>query len=159
MIVQKEGKQNYFPLNDQISIPELTNYEQICQCCGFRYSKIPSLKNAKFLNHWEISLGYPIGVSFVIISSYCVFLFVHTQIIEWINWWMILIMTILMLLFIGSYYIGILEGPGYLPFYYPYKLRDIIDKNILLLQIYNLQVLFRLKNKLFSLKIRFKCIE
>ena len=114
--------------NDQMNLPLVTNYNLICECCHLRYTKIPALKNAKFINNWEVSLGYPIAVSFVIISSYCVFVFVHTQIIPWIQPWMILLMTILMLLFIISYYVGILEGPGYLPFYYPYRATDVLNK-------------------------------
>ena len=121
-------KVNESMYNDQLSVPLVTSYEPICECCGLRYTKIPALKNAKFINNWEVSLGYPIAVSFVIISSYCVFLFVHTKIIPWLQTWMILLMTVLMLLFIVSYFVGILEGPGYLPFYYPFRAEDVLDK-------------------------------
>ncbi|EAX91393.1 DHHC zinc finger domain containing protein [Trichomonas vaginalis G3] len=103
--------------------PEMSHYDTVCHCCGLDYSKVPIIK-AKFLNNWEISLLFPILVSFIILSSYTVFEVILTKVIPWLDWKYQLLMTILMLLFIISYYVGILEGPGYLPFYYPYKMHE-----------------------------------
>ena len=72
----------------------------------------------KFLNHWEIR-PIPVAiVNFIIISSFACYWFVFSQYLDLPNF-MHILLFILNLLFLISYYMIIIESPGYLPSYYP----------------------------------------
>lgn len=103
--------------------PDMTQYRHICSFLGLDVNKIPIIKKI-FIKDWELSFTFPILVNFIILSSYAVNEIVLTKIIPWLDFNVQFLMTILMLLFVISYWVGILEGPGYLPFYYPYKMHD-----------------------------------
>ena len=94
----------------------------------WRYTRCCCTKNAvrmhngvKFLGHWEVSLGFPIFVLFVILSSYLVAMFLiypyHGRVgcVEGV------VLSILCFLFTYSYVRTIIDGPGYFPFYYPMR--------------------------------------
>jgi len=109
--------------DSEVSLPSSTKWDPVCSFCGFDLNYVKSIK-AYFLNSWEVSLCFPIVVSFIIISSYFVFLFCHLKYNPKIGMFSFLFMTIFMFFFICSYYKTFLEGPGYLPFHYPYKLES-----------------------------------
>lgn len=106
--------------------PEPTAWEHICICCSLEYSYVPALKK-RFINSWEVSCGMPNLVLFIILSSYCIFIGISGKLLPYLNLQLILFVTTLMFLFIASYIVGILEGPGYLPYYYPYRLEERKD--------------------------------
>lgn len=120
-----EDKDNFLDidkeLESQTPIPPLTQWENIWSCCGLQYNYVPST-GEHYLNHWKVQYAYPIGVEFVIISSYLVAMFVHRPAVSFIGPKTIFFLTVFMILFAYSYVVTILVGPGYLPFYYPMKI-------------------------------------
>lgn len=104
-------------LND---FPPLTDWQPVCKTPCLQLNYIPSMKEY-FLNHWRISMFSATLVSFIILTSYIVYMEIHTFYLKQTASIKI-IMTFLMLLFIYTYYSIILEGPGYLPFYFPLKI-------------------------------------
>lgn len=106
------------PITDQEDgFPGYTEYSSE-NYCGCKVVKIPSL-NVTFLNEWEVSLEFPVVVTFIIMSSY--FLCVCSMlpnIEDASSIWYYLI-SVLAFLFQYSYIRVISDGPGYLPFYYP----------------------------------------
>ena len=112
-------------MNDTIinknEIPPPTKWENKCTFLGLQLNFIPSEKKY-FLNQWMIRYIYPIGVLFVIFSSYAVILTCVYPNVNWLDRKIIIPLTIFMILFASSYIATILVGPGYLPYYYPLKL-------------------------------------
>lgn len=112
--------------SDFIEIPPKTNYKTIFSFFNIQINYVPSNKRF-YLNHWEIHLGYPIGVLYVIFSSYFVILKCIYPNVNWLNRKIIIPLTIFMILFSYSYLAVIYVGPGYLPYYYPARYSQ--DKN------------------------------
>lgn len=108
-------------LESQTPLPPLTQWENICSCCGLQYNYVPAT-DERYINHWKIQYGFPIGVEFVIISSYLVAILVHRPNVSFIGPKTTFLLTVFMILFAYSYVATILVGPGYLPFYFPMKL-------------------------------------
>jgi hypothetical protein len=100
------------------SRPEPTRFRTICSFCGLHLSYIPAI-HSYFLNHWEVSLYYPIAVLFVIHSSYLEFLLFIYPFETFVNCPLFLYLTLTNFLFSFSYIAAILVGPGYLPWCYP----------------------------------------
>lgn len=98
--------------------PEPTKWNKLCSFCGLQLAYVPESREY-YLNHWQIEFGYPIGVLFVIHSSYLVCIFCHLPHVRFISTALLTAMTISNALFSISYITAILTGPGYLPFSYP----------------------------------------
>ena len=114
--------------NYRSPVPQTTYFITKCKKCGLSLNYLPEIKRY-FLNSWEISLGMPILVLTIIISSYLVFIFFQYKLLGIFSYYEYLYLTILMILYIFSYISCILEGPGYLPFYYPIRPFSSIKEN------------------------------
>lgn len=108
--------------------PALTEWKPICSCMGCDLNYIPK-KKTYFLNHWKVTLVAPLLVSFIIISSFLVYMIIHRIILRHTQFWVV-VMTLYMLLFITSYIMIIIEGPGFLPYYYPLEVTPRRDGKI-----------------------------
>ena len=80
-----------------------------------------------FLNHWEIRVFPVFIVNFIIISSFIVYWNIYRK-YKATSQFFDIILFIFNLLFLISYYCIIIEGPGYLPSYYP--LHQYLDQSI-----------------------------
>lgn len=107
-------------LDNQAPLPPMTDYQVKCSKFGLTLSYIPSIRKY-YINSWEVQLCMPIVVLFIIFSSYFFFLFGEYPHCPKLNPLIVIIVTIFLGLFVASYILVILEGPGYLPFYYPYR--------------------------------------
>ena len=120
-----EDKDNFSDLEKELEsqtpIPPLTQWENIWSCCGLQYNYVPTT-GEHYLNHWKVAYAYPIGVEFVIISSYLVAIFIHRPNVSFLGPKHVFFLTVFMILFAYSYVAAILVGPGYLPFYYPLRI-------------------------------------
>lgn len=96
---------------------QLTEYHTQKKIFGLSLNYVPSIQQY-FLNSWEMNLGLPLFVIIVMTLSYLVFISIVAPFLH-IHWLLILLYTILFILFFVSYIEAVLEGPGYLPFYYP----------------------------------------
>ena len=96
---------------------EVTHPKTVYQNRFFRVSYIKEI-DAYFINDWEVKIGMVITVVTIIVSSYVVYMVYGVQNNATLK------LTVLGLMFLYTYFATILEGPGYLPFYYPYKLSD-----------------------------------
>lgn len=100
-------------------IPKYTQWEHRFSIFGLHFYYVPSIAKT-FINHWEVSLCMPIAVNFIIWSSYFLFLITYIKVLNW-NIDRLIIMTVFLSLYVLSYFGIILEGPGYLPFFYPHR--------------------------------------
>lgn len=100
-------------------IPKFTKWEHRFSFFGLHFYYVPSIKKT-FINHWEVSQCMPIVVNFIIWSSYFLFLILYVKVLNWsIN--QLILMTVFLSLYVLSYFGIILEGPGYLPYFYPHR--------------------------------------
>ena len=99
----------------------------------FDLIEIPSIP-ATFIGEWEISCGFPIGVSFIIVSSYLLAVFSMLPRLKTTGSVIFFPLTILAFLFLYSYYRIIRDGPGYFPFYYPLSHREGDGEDVGLLE-------------------------
>lgn len=98
----------------------MTEWKSICSLCNLGVSYVPATKEY-YLNHWKITLPFPIGVLYVIFSSYAVAWFCEYPYSTYFGKNTMILLSILVILFAMSYVTCLLSGPGYLPFYYPLK--------------------------------------
>ena len=115
--------------NDQnkMLLPELTRVKHLCSCCFLDFNYVPAIKRI-FINSWQVSIFMPLLVLSIITSSYYVYIHFCLKLLTFLNIYITIILTFFMVLFIVSYLVAIIEGPGYLPFYYPFRLDDESDK-------------------------------
>ena len=106
--------------------PEPTQWEERCNICGLQLAYVPAI-GKYYLNHWKIEFAYPLGVLFVIHSSYLVCLFCHMPYVRFIGPALFWAMTVSNALFSISYFATVLTGPGYLPFSYPAPAKDYLS--------------------------------
>lgn len=76
--------------------------------------------NTKVCGEWEVNLCMPSFVVFLITSSYVLSMFIFPHLNKHIRWFKYLY-TVIFLIYIISYIRIIYDGPGYFPFYYPFK--------------------------------------
>lgn len=105
------------PLN-VVEFPGFSNWQKTRCCCTTNAIKVDSV-NGTFLGHWEVSPGFPIAVSFIIISSYLIGMILILPTYDNIGLFLMIPFSILFFLFIYSYFRIITDGPGYFPFYWP----------------------------------------
>lgn len=106
------------------SFPGFTSWERTNYCCCNNAYVINNETKTVFLGHWEVTLSFPFTVCFFIIAGYIIpmtFIFP--------NWktkgvFLAVLFSILFFLFFYSYFRVIIDGPGYLPFYWPMKRSD-----------------------------------
>lgn len=110
-----------FEQNDEIEngIPKFTQWEHRFSLFGLHFYYVPSISKT-FINHWEVSLCMPILVNCIIWGSYLLFLISYIFVLDWTLKPFIFI-TVLLSFYVLSYFGIILEGPGYLPFFYPHR--------------------------------------
>jgi hypothetical protein len=101
----------------QETFPGFTQWEYATFCCVEKAIRTHP-NNAIFLGHWEVSLGMPIAVGSLLISSYLVamFLIFPTRSDAPIS---AVILSIIFSLTCICYARTIIDGPGYFPFFYP----------------------------------------
>ena len=99
------------------NFPPYTKWESRGTFFGLQKGYIPGIKKT-FLNHWEVSLCMPITVISIIYSSYFIYLLDFFLILSF-SWKSFLVMLIFLILYTISYFQVIIEGPGYLPYYFP----------------------------------------
>ncbi|EAY10819.1 DHHC zinc finger domain containing protein [Trichomonas vaginalis G3] len=107
-------------------LPDPTDYYTYRKICGLSLNFVPSL-NKTFINHWEVNPGLPIYVLTVMITSFLAFASIVVPSLK-LKWYFVILLTVIFSLFLISYINTILEGPGYLPFYYPLKPNTEKDK-------------------------------
>ncbi|KAK8891822.1 hypothetical protein M9Y10_029044 [Tritrichomonas musculus] len=102
------------------SFPGFSTWERTKFCCTDNAISIHNV-DAVFLGHWEVNLPFPIAVSIIIIGAYLIEMVLILP--DYGKPGIILapIVSILFFLFIYSYYRIIIDGPGYLPFYWPMR--------------------------------------
>jgi hypothetical protein len=99
-----------------IPFPGYSSWEHISYCCTDRAIRVGNLGRV-FLGHWEVDLGIPFAVSFLIVTSYLFTMLIIFQ--QWPCVILPVIFSVLFFAFIYSYVRTIADGPGYFPFYYP----------------------------------------
>lgn len=114
---------NVFQMEDPEApeFPGPSKYEKVCSLCGLEISYVPSTREY-YVNHWRVEFGYPLGVLFIIHSSYVVLLLCHLPRVDYIGTKLLAAMMITNAMFSISYITAILVGPGYLPYFYPHNL-------------------------------------
>ena len=129
-IDEEEDSDSFFSQHLQqqnLKPPAETTYEYAGKCCCYHKYFVPQI-NKYFIEHWEITKCFPIFVISTLISSYIIFLLINGPLLH-LSFSVYFIETSLFILFLISYIQTIIEGPGYLPFYYParssYKDRGI----------------------------------
>ena len=103
---------------DLDDFPGFTEYQVRSFYGLFDIIEIPSIQ-ATFVGEWEVSLGFPCAVSFIILTSYLLAAFSMLPRLQIVGIALFLPLTILAFLFLFSYFRIIRDGPGYFPFYYP----------------------------------------
>ena len=102
--------------------PTPTDFHTRCTRCGVTLSYVDDIK-ATFCNHYELGSFLPIVVLALIFTGYANVIIFHIE-FDWAEHWFILLEAFVMLIYCASYLNIIIEGPGYLPYYYPYQASD-----------------------------------
>jgi hypothetical protein len=112
--------------DSELACPPLTTHERVCSFCGLTLSWVPDISSYFVNDYWIMSLavalvGSLIGSTIVVvIDAHFTVLHLSPASLFWV--------LATFALYYGSYFAVILEGPGYLPFYYPAMLgRDATD--------------------------------
>ena len=124
MLLNRESSESEYENEDleKNDFPGFTQWRRVKYCCTNNAVYIDKMPNVIFLGHWDAQLGFPIAVTTIIVSSYLVgmiLIFPAWRKIPGII--MATILSITFFLFIYSYFRIIIDGPGYLPFYWPLK--------------------------------------
>lgn len=107
---------------EEIEFPGFTKYRRVKYCCTNNAIYIDKIPNIVFLGHWDAQPGFPIAVTTIIVSSYLVaMILIYPVWRKLTGILMASILSITFFLFIYSYFRIIIDGPGYLPFYWPLK--------------------------------------
>jgi len=109
-----------------LPVPTLTRWDPICKCCCFYCNYVSSMQSY-FINHWMVHCCPGIFVIILTIISATIYGFF---VIPYLPFSSILVHTLIFffaIMFLVSYMMVIIEGPGYLPFYYPMELNDMND--------------------------------
>ena len=138
-------------MENERKLPEKTKYVRAGKfCCFFKKYYVPEI-NKYFIEHWEISKKIPLFVIITLTISYFVYILIHGPFLH-IRPFFYFIETLFYLLFFISYIQTIIEGPGYLPFYYPqrneYKLPNETDLSGLVVTSQQLEYMDEYKKKL-----------
>jgi hypothetical protein len=108
-------------LDSQSPIPPTTEWTTKFRFLGFSINYVPAIR-AYFLDHWEIHYFMPLTVFILIASSLAVYLVCARALLpEKFGSTHTAFLLVTSLLFTASYVKTILAGPGYLPFYFPYR--------------------------------------
>lgn len=111
--------------------PGFTKYRRVKYCCTNNAIYIDKIPNVIFLGHWDAQPGFPIAVTTIIVSSYLVAMIMIYPVWSKIcGITMAIVLSITFFLFIYSYFRIIIDGPGYLPFYWPLKHNNIQNQDI-----------------------------
>lgn len=100
------------------SFPGFSTWERTKFCCTNNAVIVHNV-DAIFLGHWEVNLPFPIAVSVIIIGAYLIEMTLILPDYGKPGIVLAPIVSVLFFLFIYSYYRIIIDGPGYLPFYWP----------------------------------------
>jgi hypothetical protein len=106
------------PMDSEPLFPGYTTWERtrICFCA----SGIPTLpNNTEFLGHWEISLGMPLFVYSLILTSYLLAMLCLVPYFDHFWWFFAIFFSVIFAVFSFCYAKVIIDGPGYFPFYWP----------------------------------------
>ena len=106
---------------NELKVPAETEFINVGRFCCYKKYFVPSL-NKYFLEHWEISKNFPLFVIITLTVSYFVYIFIHAPFLH-LSFSICFLETLFYFLFLISYIQTFMEGPGYLPFYYPMKSR------------------------------------
>jgi hypothetical protein len=94
--------------------PPLTYHEKVCSLCGLTCSYVPALE-LYFVNHWMLETRVPPVLCHI---AGAVVLATHALLLP-LRGARLAYNAVTFALFVWSYVATILEGPGYLLFYYP----------------------------------------
>lgn len=123
MIRGVDAESDDVPLPDATTLygmqATLTKYKNVFKILFMNYNYIPESKT-KFWNDWQIRYPMAIAVLLIIICPYIDFILYTIHVLD-LHFWAILKITIMMILYVMSYLNCIYQGPGYLPYYYPFK--------------------------------------
>ena len=97
--------------------PGFSQYEESnCLCC--KKYKVNNISNF-FLGHWEFSPLMPISVCLIILTTYFfAIFFINKQFSKSAEVFCDILLTFLVVIYIIPYFLIIIEGPGYFPFYF-----------------------------------------
>jgi hypothetical protein len=107
-------------------VPDVTEWEHKCSCMCFDFNEIKT-NGDLYCNEWKISLCPTLYVVTLITSSLLIYLFVISPTLSFRTIALDIIMISTNLLFILSYIVAILEGPGFLPYFYPMQITKRTD--------------------------------
>lgn len=100
-----------------VEFPGYTSYHETKCCCCKKYTIHPSCE--VFFGHWKFSWFAPLSVLTLILSSYIYNLIVILYNLPDVPKFICgIILSLIMILYIWSYFSIIIIGPGYFPFYY-----------------------------------------
>ena len=109
-----------------IDVPETTKWEHKCSCLGFDFNEI-SENHTLYCNEWEVSY-FPTSYVVILIVTSLIEYFIILRKYSYLQSILIdLCIFAMNALFLFSYIAAILEGPGFLPFYYPMKMTPRSD--------------------------------
>jgi hypothetical protein len=112
--------------DSELACPPLTEHEKVCSFCELTVSWVPEI-SAYFVNHYWVRSRAVAFVGSLIGSTIIALIDSHFTILHLSAGGLCWVLTTFALYY-GSYFALILEGPGYLPFYYPAMLgRDATD--------------------------------
>ncbi|OHT12365.1 DHHC zinc finger domain containing protein [Tritrichomonas foetus] len=114
---------NQNPNEGETVFPGFSKWSRTSYCCFKNAIKVENI-DSLFLGHWEIDVALPITVTIIIVSSYLVAMILIFPDLANLGIYMAPIFSILFFLFIYSYFRIIIDGPGYLPFYWPMSHHD-----------------------------------
>lgn len=104
------------------NFPGFSTWYRVKYCCTKNAVVVDNLPDTIFLGHWDAHIAFPIAVSTIIITSYLVgMILIFPMWKPPIAYISAALFSCLFFLFIYSYFRVIIDGPGYLPFYWPLK--------------------------------------
>lgn len=112
-------------INGELTKPPNTNYERIANLGPLHFAYIPDIDSTA-INHYLLTSRMPLLVFFLVTFSATIGFILHRKVPVFESWIVYLdgaLMCLELLSFIGI----IVEGPGYLPFYYPSPLPQSVD--------------------------------
>lgn len=115
MLLPEGGSDPFRPFADTVPLP--ARWHHRCSCCCLDLNTTEDGKIA-YINNWRVKLCPFLYVFLLSVTSYiaivaCTFKILHYSVL--------ILYGIICFLFVISYLVTILEGPGFLPYYYPYK--------------------------------------
>ncbi|EAY23648.1 DHHC zinc finger domain containing protein [Trichomonas vaginalis G3] len=111
------------PLDDASCLygmqPKISKYKTLFHLLFWNINSVPEAK-IKLINDWQIRLPMVIGVLLIIVCPYIDYILYSVE-LQNHGFRQIFKITFFMIMYMMSYLVCIYEGPGYLPYYYPFK--------------------------------------